>query len=540
MSELPSGTVTFLFTDIEGSTRLLKALGERYAEVLAEHQNILRRAANESGGREVDTQGDSFFFAFASARSAVAAAVHAQRGLADHSWPEAGEVRVRMGLHTGEPAVGEERYVGLGVHRAARIGAVGHGGQVLLSNATRELVEDDVGGVTVRELGAYRLKDFDRPEPLFQLDVDGLQSEFPPLNAERFVEPHPLRRRRVLAGVVAAAILIGAVVAIALARGGGSTQTVLPDSVVRVDPRTFRVTEVAQVGDAPDLIVASGGYLWVTNNILRDSGNGAIQSGGDHTLVRVDPATGKAEVVGGGLAPCGLAADPSGDVWVANCFPASSRQTSNLTRVDARTLAFKAAFSLPASQVFFRSVAYGGGFVWVSDPSGNVVQQIDPETRRRRSIKLAGPAAGLGWSGDYGDLWISAFSAGTLTRLLPATGQTNTIRSVAVNPVPPVVDGSTVWVGDWSRPDVVRLNAVGAAQPRRIRLPVRNVRACLRISCVWRLAAGAGAIWATTAEDRALWRISTKTNDVTRISLPYSPAGVASDADDVWVTVRRR
>jgi streptogramin lyase len=392
----------------------------------------------------------------------------------------------------------------------------------------------------VRELGAYRLKDFDRPEPLFQLDIDGLQNEFPPLNAERFVDRRPRRRRRVLAGLAAAVIAVVAVVGIVLANRGGAAHAVLPDSVVRVDPKTFKVTEVAQVGDAPDLIVASGGFLWVTNNILRDSGAAAIQSGGDHTLVRVDPATGKAGVVGGGLAPCGLAADPSGDVWVANCFSANSRQTSNITRVAAHTLAFKEAFSLPASQTFYRSVAYGGGFVWVSDPSGNVVQQIDPETRRRRSIKLAGQAAGLGWSGDYGDLWISAFSAGTLTRLHAATGQTNTIRSVAVNPVPPIVDGSTVWVGDWSKPEVVRLHAVGSPQPRRIRLPLRNARACLTISCVWRLAAGAGAIWATTAEDRALWRIDPRTNAVTRISLPYSPAGVAADADDVWVTVRRR
>src|SRR6476646_11402665 len=210
MGELPSGTVTFLFTDIEGSTRLLKLLRERYGDILAQHSRILRDAVEKCGGREVDTQGDSFFFAFARAKSAVAAAVSAQHELAEHEWPDGGQVRVRMGLHTGEPAVGEERYVGLGVHRAARVGAVGHGGQVLLSSATRELVEDEVEGVTVRALGAYRLKDIDRPEPLFQLDIDGLHTEFPPLNAERFVESHPLRRRRLLVGLVAAAIAVGA------------------------------------------------------------------------------------------------------------------------------------------------------------------------------------------------------------------------------------------------------------------------------------------------------------------------------------------
>ena len=148
--ELPSGTVTFLFTDIEGSTQLLKRLGDRYAEVLREHQRILREAAAEHGGREVDSQGDSFFFAFPRANAALAAAVVAQRALAEFRWPESAVVRVRMGLHTGEPAVGDERYVGLGVHRAARIGAVAHGGQVLLSSPTRELVEEEREGTRVR------------------------------------------------------------------------------------------------------------------------------------------------------------------------------------------------------------------------------------------------------------------------------------------------------------------------------------------------------------------------------------------------------
>ena len=139
MPELHGGTVTFLFTDIEGSTRLLKELGGGYAEVLGEHQRILRAAFAAHGGQEVDTQGDSFFVAFRTANDAVAAAVDAQRDLEAHSWPEGGRVMVRMGLHTGEPKVGGERYVGIGVHRAARIGAAGHGGQVLLSSTTKEL-----------------------------------------------------------------------------------------------------------------------------------------------------------------------------------------------------------------------------------------------------------------------------------------------------------------------------------------------------------------------------------------------------------------
>jgi class 3 adenylate cyclase len=186
MPELPSGTVTLLFTDIEGSTRLLEQLGERYAGLLADHHRLLRDVFTRYGGREVDTQGDAFFVAFPRAKDAVAAAVHGQRVLAAHAWPAGVEVRVRMGLHTGEPAVAPDRYVGLGVHRAARISGVGHGGQILLSNATRELIADEVpAGVAVRDLGEHRLKDLGRPERLYQLVVEGLPHQFPPLNAPR-------------------------------------------------------------------------------------------------------------------------------------------------------------------------------------------------------------------------------------------------------------------------------------------------------------------------------------------------------------------
>src|SRR5439155_5488660 len=160
MPALPSGTVTFLFTDIEGSTALLKRIGREYGDVLEEHQRILREAFAAHGGHEVDTQGDSFFVAFRRAKDAVAAAVDAQRDLAAHPWPDGVELLVRMGLHTGEPQVGEQRYVGIGVHNAARIGAAGHGGQVLLSRTTRELVEDELApGVTIRDPGERRPKD---------------------------------------------------------------------------------------------------------------------------------------------------------------------------------------------------------------------------------------------------------------------------------------------------------------------------------------------------------------------------------------------
>jgi predicted ATPase/class 3 adenylate cyclase len=182
MAELPSGTVTFLFSDVEGSTRLLARLRGRYADVLGEHHRLLRAAFEEHEGSEVHTEGDAFFVAFARASDAIAAAVSAQRSLASQRWPEGAEVRVRMGVHTGEAEVRLGDYVGLDVHRAARICAAGHGGQVLISSSTRELVADELpGDVALRDLGEHRLKDLDRPEHLFQLVVGDLPADFPSL-----------------------------------------------------------------------------------------------------------------------------------------------------------------------------------------------------------------------------------------------------------------------------------------------------------------------------------------------------------------------
>ena len=182
MRDLPTGTSTLLFTDIEGSTHLLQQLGDRYAELLTECLNLLRTAFQKYSGYEVDTQGDAVFTVFARASDALLAAVAAQRELALHSWPSAVTVRVRMGLHTGEPSRLAEGYVGLDVHYAARIMNAAHGGQVLLSRVVHDLVEHDLPeGVSLRDLGEHYLKDFERPLPLYQLVIVGLPADFPPL-----------------------------------------------------------------------------------------------------------------------------------------------------------------------------------------------------------------------------------------------------------------------------------------------------------------------------------------------------------------------
>jgi len=179
---LPSGTITLLFTDMEGSTRLLQHLGERYEVVLADCRRLLRTAFVQWNGYEVDTQGDAFFVAFTRATDAVEASVAAQHALASHAFPGGVAVRVRMGLHTGEPQPSAEGYVGLDVHHAARIMSACHGGQVVLSQTTRDLVQRDLpDGVSLQDLGAHRLKDLQHPSHLFQLVMAGLPAAFPPL-----------------------------------------------------------------------------------------------------------------------------------------------------------------------------------------------------------------------------------------------------------------------------------------------------------------------------------------------------------------------
>jgi predicted ATPase/class 3 adenylate cyclase len=195
MTDLPSGTLTLLFTDIQGSTRLLDELGDRWPATVADHNRLLRDVFARRGGIEVDRQGDAFFVVFTRVAAAAAAAAEAQRALADHPWPEGKQLRVRMGMHTGEPVLMEDMYLGLDVHKASRICSAAHGGQVLLSTATKELL-----AAPTLDLGEFRLKDLTAPARLYQLEIEGLPSEFPPPNTlpatNLPTQPRPLVGRR--------------------------------------------------------------------------------------------------------------------------------------------------------------------------------------------------------------------------------------------------------------------------------------------------------------------------------------------------------
>jgi len=182
---MPVETFTFLFTDIEGSTALLRRLGEGlYGQVLADHHALIRSGLAAHDGTEVDTQGDAFFAVFSSPRACVAAVLEMQQALQEHAWPGREQVRVRMGIHTGEASTTAAGLVGLDVHRAARAAAVGYGGQVLLSEAAAVLVRDVLPpGASLQDLGVHRLKDLGHPERIFQLQAAGLQAQFPPLRS---------------------------------------------------------------------------------------------------------------------------------------------------------------------------------------------------------------------------------------------------------------------------------------------------------------------------------------------------------------------
>jgi class 3 adenylate cyclase len=254
VTALPTGTVTFLFTDIEGSTQLLQRLGEDYARVLGEHQALLRAAFAAHGGAEVDTQGDAFFVAFPTAPAAVAAAAYATRALAEHAWPEGASLRVRMGLHTGTPQLVGDHYVGLDVHRAARIAAAGHGGQVLLSQTTRALAMHALPtGATLRDLGAHRLKDLQEPEPLFQLVLPGLPADFPPLKTldtslhNLPLQPTPLLGREEQVASVAALLRRADVRLVTLTGPGASARRA---SRSRWPPRSSTTSRMASGSSA--------------------------------------------------------------------------------------------------------------------------------------------------------------------------------------------------------------------------------------------------------------------------------------------------
>lgn len=508
MPELPSGTVTFLFSDMEGSTRLLKELGGGYSDVLSEHHRILREAFAAHGGHEVDNQGESFFVAFRRAKDAVAAAADAQRDLAAHPWPEGAEVRVRMGLHTGEPKVGEERYVGLGVHKAARIGAAGHGGQVLLSRTTRELVEDELPpGVTIRDLGERRLKDLDRPERLSQLVVEGLPSEFKPLNTLD-VELGRKRRRMyagsALIGVAAAAV---AIPIFALGQGSGGSAEVAPNSVAVIDPQSNRVVgSVPNVGVRPAAIAFGEGAVWVANLEER-------------TLTRIDPVSRAVvrritlEATATGVAVA------AGTVWLANGY------VGTVTRVDPGLNEISTTIPGLAHRSSGGSIAVGEGAVWFASGNGTVTR-IDPSTNEILAPGIVVGTTPSAIAAGRGSVWVAISGESTVSRLNPRTNSVAHLITVGPRPRGLAEGDGVVWV--TADDHVFRIDA--ASNSVTMTIPVGDGPTGIAV--------GEGAVWVANSADGTVSRIDPETYDVVQITVGNRPSGIAVGNGAVWVTVQ--
>jgi peptide/nickel transport system substrate-binding protein len=530
VEELPVGTVSFLFTDIEGSTQLLKRLGgERYSQALADHQRILRELFAEHGGHEIDTQGDSFFVAFRRAKDAVTTAVAAQRRLAEFDWPGGSELRVRMGIHTGEPAVGGERYVGLGVHRAARICSAGHGGQVLVSQTTRELLRDDpIPEVSLRDLGEHQLKDMDEAERLYQVVAPGLGEEFPALKtaattpfegregelaeaaAETMARSWRRPGRRVLIGATFAAALVGAVLGVLLTRGGGSTAeaSVSANAVGVIDPDGGSIAAQIPVGVAPGGVAFGEGAIWVTNT-------------GANSVSRIDPETNDVEQtisVGGG--PSGIATG-GGAVWVANGLEGT------VTRIDAET-------NLPSQKVTVGNgptgVAHGQGAVWVTNSGDGTVTRIDPSSGRGgKAFPAIVGAAGIAFG--HARLWVVSPATGKVAVLDPRGQRVVKEISVGNEPAAVAAGRDAVWVanradGTVSKIDPETLTVTDLVQVGRGPSAV---------------AAGPEDVWVANESDGTVSRFDPgQTSEPETTALVNPPRGLALAPGGVYVAVGSR
>ncbi|HEU5212706.1 MAG TPA: adenylate/guanylate cyclase domain-containing protein [Gaiellaceae bacterium] len=517
MDDLPRGAVTFLFTDVEGSTRLVKQLRDEYGDVLAAHQRLLREAFAQHGGHEIDTQGDAFFVAFASAREAVLAAVEGQRALAGYPWPNGASVKVRMGIHTGQAAPVDGRYTGLAVHRAARICAAGHGGQVLVSQATQTLLEDEEEdlAVSLDDLGAQRLKDLDRPVQLYQVAGPGLETDFPPIRGEDEPDaavgpPVPTHRRPLVLGLAVLAVLAAAVLAFMLLRGGGGggLSGVKPNNVGVIDPTSNDIVDALPVGLRPGPIALKNGVVWVGNLGDRSLTRITAETRAFAATVPLDPRT-----------PTGIAVGEGG-VWVAHGFLGS------LSLVDPRFNRRTDTVDLAGPSPGFGAVTVGRGSAWAVFGDSTLARIAPADIQRHETGFAGGSPSGVVYA--QGSLWVTNSADSTVSRFDPRTFQEGPVArdtSVGKRPVAIAFGEGALWTANAGDGTVTRIDPDTRSTST---IPVGGEPAGV--------AAGDGAVWVAEA-DGTVVRIDPTKGVVKRISLGNPAAGIALGAGLVWVTV---
>jgi class 3 adenylate cyclase len=451
MAGLPRGTVTFLFSDVEGSTRLLRHLGQQeYGEALADYQRLVRESCLQFGGTEVDTQGDAFFFVFPLARDAVRGAAAAQRALAGHPWPDGTTLRARIGLHTGEATVGERGYVGLSVHRAARVMAAAAGGQVLLSQATASVLEDeDLGDLQLRSFGRHALKDFERPVGLYQLQAPDLQTKFRAAKTKR--RRLPLTTPWLIAGVTVIVVALGLPLALVTRGGGGGSPELGPGDVGVIDPASNRVVDVIPLGFHSPLIGAGEGYVWVVDP------NGS-------TLTKIDPTKRAAvwtRAVASGATPTGLAVG-KGSVWIG----VNSGRTLALLEFgpdlgDLRDTIVVQRSRTPLS-IGRESVlpAVGTGAVFTLETARGEVSRIDGHKVTKLTEGVEASAIAV----DGGDVWLAGRTQ--VKRISSRTGSTLTTIPVDLldsTTISIETAAHTVWFAGSAQPRVFHTLSGGAS-----------------------------------------------------------------------------
>jgi YVTN family beta-propeller protein len=549
VTQLAAGAITFVFTDLEGSTRLVRELRERYADVLDEYQRIVRAVFTSHGAEEIDTQGDAFFFAFARARDAVVAAFEAQRALDSHEWPHGAEVRARIGIHTGQAARAGERYLGLAVHRAARICAAGHGGQVLVSETTRSLLEaeeEELVGVTLRDLGEQRLKDIERPVRLYTLSGPGLRDDFPALRtaetpfagreeelahaAEATVRAPRFRfpPRLLVAAVAVAVVAVVPIVALLVRDEDGSPERpaiarVALDSVAIIDPETNELDAQVRVGNSPIAVSTGADNVWVAN-------------AGDGTISRINPQTRRVErtipaPVGGGIAASSMR------VWVARVDESACRfgvcpTALTLSQVDPRDDTVVDRMRLTGSRSStvpprLPGIALHGESLWAVD-AGSKLFQVDGATGRVRATIRTPTNDAVDVAVGDDAVWVLYGSSTTFSvaRVDISSGIISSSTTIGSDARAIAVGEGGVWVA--AGVDVVRIDPAASSVTARIDVG----------GTVSDVAVGEGAVWAADSDTNRVVRIDPESNRVTaRIPLGNRPAAIAAGEGAVWVTV---
>jgi DNA-binding SARP family transcriptional activator/DNA-binding beta-propeller fold protein YncE len=532
---VPTGTVTFMFSDVEDPTGLVDSLKDSYAELLEEHSRLVRAAVHEHGGLEIVNEEDAFFIAFRRAREAVEAAIAAQRAVQAAAWPRDANVRIRIGIHTGEPHVTDGAYHGLDVVRAARVAGAASGGQILVSSATRDLVEGTLADITFHAIGEHLLPEVNRPQRLFQVRAPGLETQFPPPPSEGGArvmaiagreeelaaaaqaavgaETRRLRlfRRSRLAVVAGAVVLVGvaAAIAVALTGGGSAAVKVVPNSVALVDPESLRVAADVPVGQRPVAVAAGEGGIWTAN-------------ADDQTVSRIDPKTRKV------VSTIGIGADVSdiaagfGAVWVAD------GNDGTITEIDPRLNAVRGTIplgpqdELAPNPVF--SIATGLGSVWAT--RGNHLVRIDPKTAEpTATFPIPAPVSiALG----EGAVWVATQDE-RLLRLDPRNGKPIGSLPLPAGPLATVVGSGSVWVSVW-----LGRGQIWSVDPATV---IQNGTWTAETPPV-DLAVGRGSVWAAELGG-TVRRIDTRTDTSTTTPIGLAPQALAVDSRGVWVAVQR-